>query len=493
MRGGVLLFCSSVLLAWATWESGPSPPQPPPGRATRLGQTRGGGEASGAGPLPPRSVEQQATAAGVYPRAAHTVHRGRGAAQAHCKPINRKVGGTTTQCSQGDSYNRTTAGWGTHTPQLRSRGKACSHRHHKHNTTLQCGCLPMPCTASTTRTAAARSQASNHQPIQGRGGRSPTHTTATTQPQPPLDAWGQAYAQTGNQQQVLPQTWGTPQQPSMQTAGQPQHLPQTGGHPQQPQASTHHQLHQQQQTTPGQATVRRVTPYTVRFPAPYDPDADPWNPVEATVQNQQPMTESMAFREAFHSSQPLQSPPGGHQPPGFSQIPPELYTAAHLAADYGFLLRQHGSACLPTRAVGGRATPPISSSTRMANTNAGWDDAAALHRARNTAGAATPRGMARPHSSSGDTYDRRHHFPRPTACNGPPTTRGLPTTALGHNTTSRRPRVGTTTGGGNTGHHGSTDSSTAGQMGGGQQTPRFREHRTLTTRSQQPRDPERSP
>ena len=68
MRGGVPLFCSSVLLAWATWESGPSPPQPPPGRATRLGQTRGGGESSGAGPLPPRSVEQQATAAGGLPQ-----------------------------------------------------------------------------------------------------------------------------------------------------------------------------------------------------------------------------------------------------------------------------------------------------------------------------------------------------------------------------------------------------------------------------------------
>ena len=45
-------------------------------------------------------------------------------------------------------------------------------------------------------------------------------------------------------------------------------------------------------------------------------------------------------------------------------------------------------------------------------------------------------------------------------------TRGLPTTTLGHSTTSRRPRVGATTGGGNTEHHSSTDSSPAGQMGG---------------------------
>ena len=399
MRGGLLAALLSLgLAAWAVNTAGGRPGSAPSG-AARLGDPTGGGGV-GAGPLPPRSPEQAGTAAGGLPQTP-TQNRTRQGGRSGPIPAEAAAAGEARPADrlptrEPSGHMRSTSGH-TSTSPLRSRRNnhsqppKSSHRgNHKHKQRPE---APGQQRTPDPRPHTRGNSDSSHSPWQGMQKDTQPHTGATTWevlvPPSQLRPVPHATTERSPQQPTAQQSAGPqPPQPAQQQSLAAIHSKPTAlyrqvfqpGHRggEHPPAAAHYTGAASSTgirrplamaptngganpaptttTTTTSATAARSDTgghraWALRYPAPYDPNTDPWHDdlddpqpqqqpagLSAGPAQQQQYPDRATFHEAFQQHPQAAHQPG-HQPGGhqfyYQTVPREYYTAAHLAADLG--------------------------------------------------------------------------------------------------------------------------------------------------------------
>ena len=379
-------------LATLPWGGGRSSEPPHPG-TTRMGDPRQSN--AGAGPLPPRPAEQMQTAAGGLPQTATQSHSRTGGGGGSLPTGGASAGpatqARTTQRSTTAAAQPDQPTWGQNQPTQPGGGQLPSHQWQQHPTTDPHAAASQPPAGTgwqvhhTPPTYQAGSSSSG-----GGGGQLPAHPQiqpATLEQVRPVQPNTQSTTKTAEQgapQQprrqpnfansqptaLYMQVFGTPggNIPGAATTLQGTQQRQQGQQPARAQqtAGGSLQQHSPQQQQPRQWAFDPADPWEqggtewpepVQYPPsqpptqhhwtqPYNPDADPWQATTETSHQQQPdqgggggptqqppPAHNADFRAAFHDPQQWGNP---QQAPYYHTVPRELYTAAHLAADFGY-------------------------------------------------------------------------------------------------------------------------------------------------------------